>query len=78
MVMNTDPDIMHVKDKDVWVVICIHVDDIFPVYNEAGRRLRNQLAKVLSDRVQVKFMGEVDWALKTRIFRDRKNGFLKI
>jgi hypothetical protein len=44
-VMNTDPGIMHVKDKDAWVVICIHVDDIFPVYNEAGRRLRNKLAK---------------------------------
>ena len=54
------------------------VDDLFPVFNHAGRPLRDLLATVLEKRVVVKYMGEVHWALKMRIFRDKKKGITKI
>ena len=56
----------------------VHVDDIFPAYNKAGKVLRDKVAAELQKEINIKFMGEADWALKCRIFRDKEKGIMKL
>ena len=61
-----------------WCVIGTHVDDLFPLYNQKGRVLRDRVFAELMKRVKVKNEGEAKWALKILIERDREKGILKI
>lgn len=65
-------------DDGGWCFIGTHVDDLFPLFNVAGRTLRDRVFAIVSSRVVVSNGGEVHWALKTLIQRDRANGILKI
>jgi hypothetical protein len=61
-----------------WCVVGTHVDDLFPLYNEKGRVLRDKVFRALEKCVKVKNEGPVTWALKIFIERDRKGGVMKI
>jgi hypothetical protein len=63
---------------DAWCIVATHVDDIFPLYNHAGKALRDKLFALLSSSFETSNLGEISWALKTSIERDRLGGVLKI
>jgi hypothetical protein len=55
-----------------------HVDDIFVLFNSAGRKFRSSLFENILASIPIENLGPVSWALKTSILRDRENGVLKI
>jgi len=55
-----------------------HVDDLFPLYNLQGRKLRDKALAELQKHVTVEERGDVAWALSTKIERDAQRGVLKI
>ena len=55
-----------------------HVDDIFVLYNQKGKILRDLLFQQIASKVEIENLGPVSWALKTLVLRDRDNGILKI
>ena len=59
-------------------MIPVVVDDLFPTYNKAGKYLRDRIATHLGGKVQVKFEGELAWALKMRVFRDKEKEIMKL
>ena len=79
--------LVHPKDECVyifreastggWVFISTHVDDLFPLYNEGGRAIRDRIFKELNDIVEVS-QTDLSWALSTKIERDPIRGLLKI
>ena len=73
-----DPGSFVVVEGKGWLFICIHVDDIFPAYNKEGKHIRDRVAKILSAHVKIEFLGELDWALKMRVYRDKKAGIMKL
>ena len=73
-----DPACYMLREGKGWVIVPTHVDDIFPLFNQEGRRLRNKIWEHLSLRLQIVDQGPIEWALKTRIYRDRERGLLKI
>ena len=60
-----------------WCVCTVHVDDLFIFYNKAGKVLRDDMRAGLTKHLKVKFLGELDWALKCRIHRDKEAGIIK-
>src|SRR6185437_12513508 len=66
------------RKDSAWCVVGTHVDDLFPLYNKEGKILVENLFKNLSKKIDIKNLGEISWALKTSIIRDRENGTLKI
>ena len=54
------------------------MDDIFALFNEAGKKLRNCVFENFQRYLEIENLGPVSWALKTLIQRDRENGILKI
>ena len=73
-----DPGSFILKDGPAWCIMPVVVDDLFPAYNKAGKKLRDKIAKAVSDELKVKFQGELEWALKMRVFRDKKKGIMKL
>jgi hypothetical protein len=75
-----DPGTFIRKDSatGAFCTVCMHVDDLWLVYNPAGKIFRDELAAVLGKEMTIKFLGELDWALKCRIQRDREAGILRI
>jgi hypothetical protein len=55
-----------------------HVDDIFTLFNQPGKILRDDLFTKISSFVDIENLGPVSWALKTTILRDRGAGIIKI
>ena len=77
----------HLKDECVfifraedggWLFMSTHVDDIFPLFNEKGRKIKDKVLAALENEVVVESKGEVSWALSTKIERDAAAGILKI
>lgn len=61
-----------------WCFIGTHVDDLFLVYNKAGKVLRDKVFEILASRVTVINLGDIKWALKTLVQRVPAAGILKI
>ena len=76
--LGADPACYILKEGRGWVIIPTHVDDIFPIYNKEGKVLRDRIWNHLSKALQIGDSGPIEWALKTRIYRDRERGILKI
>ena len=55
-----------------------HVDDIFALFNEAGKTPRDKLFESILSAIPIENLGPVSWALKTLILRDRDLGIIKI
>jgi hypothetical protein len=79
----------HLKDECVyifreesvgaWLFLSTHVDDIFPLFNKEGRKIRDRVLAALNKEVTVEAKGDhLNWALSTKIERDPKAGVLKI
>ena len=70
----------HLKDECVfifkdstsggWLYLSTHVDDLFPLFNEKGKAIRDKIFSSLSKEVTVEAKGDVSWALSTKIERD--------
>ena len=69
--------IAHTSDGG-WCALGTHVDDLFPLYNQKGRCLRDKVFESLEKQVVVKNEGDIKWALKILIDRDREAGVMKI
>jgi hypothetical protein len=58
--------------------MCTHVDDLFPLFNEKGRNIRNKILGELRKKMEIDDKGTLSWALDTKIERDPEVGILKI
>ena len=76
----------NLKDECIFIFgegekICIigtHVDDIFPLYNEEGRKIRDRVFKQLEQKMKEENKGEIKYALDTCIERNVERGTLRI
>src|SRR6185312_2821917 len=66
------------REKDAWVYVCTHVDDIFVLYNQTGENIRDKIYDAICKHVVVENRGEIMWALSTKLERDAERGILKI
>ena len=76
--LKADPCVFFLKVDAGWCMCSTHVDDIFALYNAAGKILRDKLFQKISSYVEIENLGPVSWALKTTILRNRADGVLKI
>lgn len=76
--LGSDPSIYRLDEGEGWLIVGTYVDDIIPVFNEAGKGLAKQVLDKLMETLTIKDMGELKWALNTEILRDRKAGVTKI
>ena len=74
----SDPCVYFLQKGKAWCLCSTHVDDIFCLFNEEGKFLRNLLYEKISKKVDIENLGPVSWALKTAVLRDRKEGIIKI
>jgi hypothetical protein len=75
---HADPCVFSVKKENGFCMCSTHVDDIFVLFNKAGKQFRDSLFESILAEIPIENLGPVSWALKTAILRDRKNGILKI
>ena len=78
LLLASDACIFFAKKGDAWCICSTHVDDIFVLYNQAGRIFRDNLFSAISKDLPMENLGPVSWALKTLILRHRVSGVLKI
>ena len=55
-----------------FVLIGTHVDDIFPLFNEKGRKIRDRILNGLKSKMEIDDKGEISFALDTRVQRNKK------
>ena len=76
----------NLKDECVYIfnegnAICIvgtHVDDLFPLCNTEGEKIRDRIFKKLQSKMEIDNRGEITYALDTCIEADREKGVLRI
>ena len=61
-----------------FLFIGTHVDDLFVLYNQDGRKIRDRVLEKIKETMEVAEKGEISFALDMKIERDREKGFLKI
>ena len=76
--LHADPCVKISKKGEAFCMASTHVDDIFVLYNQKGKVLRDLLFQQIASKVEIENLGPVSWALKTLVLRDRDNGILKI
>ncbi len=54
-------------ERGGWMFLSTHVDDLFPLYNESGKHLRDKMYVTLGKVVEVEDRGLLSWALSTKI-----------
>jgi len=59
-------------------MIGTHVDDLFPLCNREGVKIREKILKSLKDKFEIDDKGEIKYALDTCIEADREGGTLRI
>jgi hypothetical protein len=75
---HADPCVYLVKNEKGFCMVSTHVDDIFVLFNEAGKVFRDSLFESILKDIPIENLGPVSRALKTSILRDREKGILKI
>jgi hypothetical protein len=77
----------HFKDECVYtfrnkkggvLFLATHVDDLFPLFNEEGRKIRDEILEKLRQKMEIDNKGTLSFALDTRIDRDPQAGILRI
>jgi hypothetical protein len=77
----------HLKDECVYifrgerggfVLLSTHVDDLFPLYNKEGEKIRDKILQRLKEKMEIDNKGTLSFALDTKIERDPEMGVLKI
>src|SRR5690606_25297603 len=66
------------QDKENFLFLGTHVDDLFCLYTPGGIHIRNKIIDSLKKKMTVEEKGEMSFALDTRIQRDTNLGLLKI
>ena len=74
----SDPCVYFKKVGDAWCIVSTHVDDIFVLFNQKGKAIRDNLFSKISSSIEIENLGPISWALKTSILRDREAGIIKI
>ena len=73
--VHADPCVFFLRKGDAW---CMVSTIFFVLFNEAGKELRDKLFSSILSGIPIENLGNVSWALKTSILRDRVTGILKI
>ena len=60
------------REGDAFCIIGTHVDDLFPLCNSHGERIRERILACLKERMEIENKGEIKYALDTHIERDRE------
>ena len=66
------------KEGEGVCIIGTHVDDLFPLYNEEGKKIRDRVFRKLEEKMEIDNKGEIKYALDTCIETDREKGTLRI
>jgi len=66
------------REGNGWLLLGTHVDDIFPLFNPEGRKLRDKIFSALQKKMTLENKGTLSFALDTKIERDAEAGILKI
>ena len=66
------------RDGDAFLIIGTHVNDIFSLFNPAGRKLRDRVLTALRRKMEVDDKGSLTFALDMRVQRDIEKGILKL
>jgi len=72
----------HPKDESVYIFqegnkflfLGTHVDDLFPLYNQGGKQLKEKILTTLKTKMQIDEKGEIKFALDTHTDRQGKGG----
>jgi len=73
-----DPCVYMWRDGEAVLFIGTHVDDIFSLFNPAGKQLRDKILKGLRELMEVDDKGPISFALDMRVQRDPTKGILKL
>ena len=71
-----DPCVYMWRDGEAVLFIGTHVDDIFSLFNPAGKQLRDKILKGLRELMEVDDKGPISFALDMRVQRDPTKGKL--
>ena len=74
--LPADPASYILRRGDRWCLLATYVDDIFVCNNDPS--LRDEVLAHMASAWEIKYDEELQWALNTRILRDRENGVLKV
>jgi hypothetical protein len=66
------------REGEAFLIIGTHVDDIFPLFNKQGKKLRDKVFSKLGEKMEIENKGEIKFALDMKIETDRQKGILKI
>jgi len=66
------------RQADAFLLIGTHVDDLFVLFNQAGKVLKDQLWQTLNKHLTIKDLGEANWTLQMKIKRDQASGKLQL
>ena len=73
-----DPATYVKREKEDYVIVGTHVDDLFVLYSKGATDLKKKLWDHLSSKLAIKNLGEAVWTLQLQIQRDAKAGILKM
>ena len=62
------------SEKEAFLIIGTHVDDIFPLFNKQGKKLRDKVFSKLGEKMEIENKGEIKFALDMKIETDRQRG----
>ena len=74
--LPADPATYILRRGDKWCLVATYVDDLFVCNNDPT--LRNEVLKHMASAWEIKYDEELQWALNTRIYRNRETGVLKV
>jgi len=66
------------KKSDGFLFLGTHVDDLFPLCNEGGEKIKQRILGELKRQMQIDNKGPLSFALDMKIERDINRGILKI
>ena len=72
----------HPKDESVYIFqegnkflfLGTHVDDLFPLYNQQGKQIKDHILKTLKQKMQIDEKGEIKFALTHTYKQTGKGG----
>jgi hypothetical protein len=65
-------------EGDAFCIIGTHVDDLFPLYNKPGEKIKDRIYEALQSKVEIDNKGEIKHALDMHIQRNKEKGILSI
>ena len=63
------------REGSAFLFLSTHVDDLFPLFNLEGKRLRDKILGALKAKMQIEDKGVLHFALDTKIERETRGNF---